>query len=142
MNRVATARPDRGEAGADGRALALIVDDAPTIRLYHARTLEQCGFRVREAADGVEGLEAALLERPDLLLVDINMPRMDGFSLLRAMRAEPELAHVPAIMISTEREGADADAAFAAGANLFLAKPADPERLARLARLFVGRPLT
>jgi two-component system chemotaxis response regulator CheY len=125
----------RGEA-----MRALVVDDAKTVRMFHRGILEAAGFVVEEAVNGVDGLERALAApaRPDLLLVDVNMPRMDGYAFLNAVRAEPALADIPAIMISTEREQPDADRAFAAGANLYLIKPVKPDDLSRFARILAG----
>lgn len=120
------------------RHLALIVDDAATVRLYHAQILEEQGFEVAQAANGLEGLEAALQRPPDVALVDVNMPKMDGYAMLRALREEPTVHHVPAIMISTEAAASDAERAYAAGANFYLVKPVRPERLVRLARLLAG----
>jgi two-component system chemotaxis response regulator CheY len=119
---------------------ALIVDDSTTVRMFHRDVLESAGFSVEEAMNGIEGLERALEapEPPDVLLVDVNMPRMDGYAFLRAVRAEPALRSIPAMMISTEREDCDADRAFAAGANLYLVKPVRPEALARFARVLAG----
>jgi len=119
---------------------ALVVDDATTVRMFHRGILEEAGFTVEEAMNGIEGLERALAAAapPDLLVVDVNMPRMDGYAFLRAIRVEPALRDVPAMLISTERQAADADRAFAAGANLFLVKPVRPEALARFACLLTG----
>lgn len=119
---------------------ALVVDDATTVRLFHRAILEGAGFVVEEAVNGLEGLERALAAQaaPDLLLVDVNMPRMDGYAFLRAVRGEPALRDIPAIMISTEREAQDTERAFAAGANLYLVKPVKPETLARFARVLSG----
>jgi two-component system chemotaxis response regulator CheY len=119
---------------------ALVVDDATTVRMYHRGILEAAGFTVEEAMNGLEGLERALgsITPIDLLLVDVNMPRMDGYAFVRAVRAEPSLADVPAIMISTEREAHDSDRAFQAGANLFLVKPVRPDTLTRFAHAVVG----
>ena len=116
----------------------LIVDDAATVRMYHRGILESAGYTVDEALNGIEALEKALETPFDLLLVDINMPRMDGYAFLRAVRADPTLCSIPAIMISTEREVSDADHAFEAGANLFLVKPVRPEVLGRCARALAG----
>lgn len=117
---------------------ALVVDDATTVRLFHRAALEAAGFKVSEAMNGAEALERMLVAAPDLMVVDVNMPKMDGYTLLRRMRAEPALARVPAIMISTEAAPSDADQAFAAGANLYLVKPVKPPVLARYARMLVG----
>ena len=121
---------------------ALVVDDASTMRSFHRDILERAGLAVEEAMNGIEALERALAAAspPDLFVVDVNMPHMDGYALLRAMRAEPVLAAAPAIMVSTERQPQDAERGFAAGANLFLVKPVRPEVLARFARALVGLP--
>lgn len=119
---------------------ALVVDDSTTVRMFHRDILETTGFAVEEAMNGIEALERALGKAgpPDLMLVDVNMPRMDGYALLRAVRADPALRSVPAIMISTEPDEHDAERAFAAGANLYLVKPVRPEALAAYARALAG----
>ncbi|WP_025322988.1 response regulator [Deferrisoma camini] len=114
---------------------ALIVDDAVTVRLYHRKILEEAGFQVEEAENGVEALEKALVTPYDLLLVDVNMPKMDGYTLLREVRSTPELEGVPAIMISTESEKHDREHAYRVGANLYLVKPVRPEAFRLLAAL-------
>jgi two-component system chemotaxis response regulator CheY len=117
----------------------LIVDDAATVRMYHRAILEDAGYRVEEAVNGVEALEKALAGAFDLYIVDVNMPQMDGYTFLRALRAE-DIAQAPAIMVSTEGEDGDRAQAFAAGANLYLVKPARPETLLRHVRLLLGEP--
>ena len=114
---------------------ALIVDDAVTVRLYHRKILEEAGFQVEEAENGVEALEKALVTPYDLLLVDVNMPKMDGYTLLREVRSTPELEGVPAIMVSTESEKHDWKHAYRVGANLYLVKPVRPEAFRLLAAL-------
>ena len=117
----------------------LVVDDATTVRMYHRMILEAGGFEVEEAANGYEGLEKALSGAFDLLLVDVNMPKMDGYTLLRALRGEPATASVPAILISTEAEASDARQGYAAGANLYLVKPVRPDDLTLNARMLTAR---
>jgi two-component system chemotaxis response regulator CheY len=119
---------------------ALVVDDATTVRLFHRGILESAGFVVAEAMNGLEGLERALGGHtpPDLLVVDVNMPRMDGYAFVRAVRADPTLRDIPAIVISTESSDHDAEQAYAAGANLYVVKPVRPAVLARFARALVG----
>jgi two-component system, chemotaxis family, chemotaxis protein CheY len=118
------------------KTTALVVDDALTVRKFHRSVLEKAGFAVEEAMNGVEALERALAvpQRLGLLLVDVNMPEMDGYALVARLRSEPTLSGKPIIMISTEREPHDAERGFAAGANLFLVKPVRPEKLAALAQ--------
>ncbi len=120
----------------------LVVDDATTVRLYHRDILEAAGLMVEEASNGAEALEMLLLapSPPALLVVDVNMPRMDGYAFVAAIRAEPALASVPTIMVTTEREESDAGRSYAAGANLFLRKPVRPEALRGFARTLAGLP--
>jgi two-component system chemotaxis response regulator CheY len=117
----------------------LIVDDAATVRMYHRTILEDAGYRVEEAVNGVEALEKALGAPFDLYVVDVNMPQMDGYAFLRALRGQA-MAQAPAIMVSTEGEDGDRSQAYAAGANLYLVKPARPESLLRHVRLLLGEP--
>ncbi|CAK0767455.1 putative chemotaxis regulator CheY [Gammaproteobacteria bacterium] len=116
----------------------LIIDDAPTVRMYYRQVLENNSFSVAEASNGVEGLEKAFTESFDLLIVDVNMPVMDGYALLRAVRCEPTLCKIPAIMISTEADEKDANAAYSVGANYYLVKPVKPADLVLYARLLTG----
>ncbi len=119
-------------------ARIMIVDDAVTVRLFHRQAVERDGHAVVEAENGVEAIEKALGDPPDLFLVDINMPRMDGFRFLEEIRQTEGLADVPAIMISTESQGTDRGRAHASGANLYLVKPVDPDRLRRTVGLITG----
>lgn len=112
---------------------ALVVDDAATIRFYHSDILGRAGFTVHEAANGYEALERALVVTYDLMLVDINMPQMDGFTLVQRLRADPIAAGCPIITISTE-SGTAAARSLRAGANLYLAKPVDAQRLLMIVR--------
>ncbi|MEN3276531.1 MAG: two-component system, chemotaxis family, chemotaxis protein CheY [Massilia sp.] len=115
----------------------LIVDDAATVRMYHRSILEDAGYAVREAVNGLEALEQALACPPDLYVVDVNMPELDGYSFLRALRGH-DIVQAPAIMVSTEAADADRRQAFEAGANLYIVKPVKPESLLRYARLLLG----
>lgn len=117
----------------------LVVDDAALVRVYYRSILEGAGFRVEEALNGLEALEALLSKAIDLLIVDINMPQMDGLSFLRLLRQkERPLASIPALVTSTETAETDFEAARAAGANYYLAKPVSPEQLVELARILCG----
>lgn len=116
----------------------LVVDDAPTVRMYHREILEAIGLTVDEAYNGVEALEKALTHPYDLYVVDINMPEMDGYRFLRALRQQPELPQTPAIMVSTEAADIDRRQAFQAGANLYLVKPVKPDVLSQYVQLLLG----
>lgn len=116
----------------------LVVDDGMTTRLYYRDVLETAGFGVEEAVNGVEGLERALLGAFDLLIVDVNMPKMDGYEMIAQVRVDPALHDIPIITISTEAGERDADRAYAAGANLYMVKPADPVQLTETAQMLTG----
>jgi two-component system, chemotaxis family, chemotaxis protein CheY len=115
----------------------LIVDDAATVRLFHRTILEAEGHQVSEAVNGVEALEKALETPFDLYVVDVNMPKLDGYGFLRELRAQGG-AQAPAIMISTEAKADDHTRAYAAGANAYLVKPVRPEQLASHVRMLIG----
>lgn len=118
---------------------ALVVDDAATVRLYHGEILRKAGFLVDEAANGYEALEHALATDFDLMLVDVNMPHMDGFTLVRALRADEVHVICPIVTISTESRTVDAEEALRAGANLYLVKPVSTDRLRVIARAVATR---
>ena len=115
----------------------LIVDDAATVRMYHRSILEGAGFRVEEAINGIEALEKSLQQTFALYLVDINMPKLDGYGFLRELRGQP-MPQAPAIMISTEAEANDQRRAYQAGANAYLLKPSKPDQLLRYIRILLG----
>lgn len=116
----------------------LVIDDASTVRLYHRSILEEAGFAVDEAINGIEGLEKALSRRYDLFVVDVNMPKMDGYTFLREIRSRPEIYQAPAVMVSTEAQDSDRHRAFAAGANFYLVKPTKPNELLEVVTLMAG----
>jgi len=115
----------------------LIVDDAATVRMYHRSILEAAGYTVDEAINGIEALEKALKTSFDLFVVDINMPKLDGYGFLRELRSQ-DIPQVPAIMISTEADASDQTKAYAAGANAYMVKPSKPEQLLVHVRLLIG----
>jgi two-component system chemotaxis response regulator CheY len=121
------------------RKRVLVVDDAALVRLFYRGALEQGGFEVAEALNGVEALEK-LVEGPvDLLVVDVNMPQMDGLTFVASVRKRAlPLAATPVLITSTESGPQDFAAARTAGANFYLTKPVSPEQLAEYARLLCG----
>ena len=110
----------------------LVVDDAATVRLYHSQLLTSAGFEVSEAANGLEAVESAMTNDFDLFLVDVNMPIMDGYACVQTLRGESVGTSAPIVMISTEDQAEDADRAYAAGANLYMVKPVNGDRLVRM----------
>jgi PAS domain S-box-containing protein len=115
-------------ADGDGAEVLVIDDDAPTRDLL-TRFLIREGFRVRTAVDGAEGLRLALATRPAAILLDVMMPRMDGWAVLSTLKADPKLADIPVIMVSFVQEKS---LAFSLGAADYLPKPIDWQRLKRV----------
>jgi two-component system chemotaxis response regulator CheY len=115
----------------------LVVDDAATVRMYHRGILEAAGFIVEEAYNGIEGLEKALQKPFDLYVVDINMPKLDGYGFLRELRSR-DIPQAPALMISTEEASIDRAEAYRSGANGYLVKPIKPRQLLDSVRLMLG----
>ncbi|MDR3517429.1 MAG: response regulator [Azospirillaceae bacterium] len=120
------------------RPRVLVVDDGITMRMFYRSVLEAAGFLVEEAANGMEGYEKVLTQAFDLMIVDINMPKLDGYALMQLIRGEPAVRGVPAVMISTEAGDRDAAKAYEAGANFYLVKPIPPDELTEVARLVAG----
>ena len=116
----------------------LVIEDGITTRMFYRGVLEGAGFEVEEAVNGMEGVERAMTGSFDLLVVDINMPKMDGYQVIRTVREDPVLWRVPVITISTEDKEHDALKAYEAGANFYLTKPVRPKDLADMARLLTG----
>ena len=117
----------------------MVVDDAALVRLYYRDTLEHAGFHVDEALNGLEALEKLLAEPVLLLIVDVNMPQMDGLSFLQTLRAKSlPLSSTPALVTSTESAPQRIAAASAAGANFYVVKPLHAEALVQYASLLCG----
>lgn len=117
----------------------LIVDDAALVRLYYRDILERAGFHVHEALNGLEGLEKLLTAAFDLLIVDVNMPQMDGMTFIDAVRRlQMPWCSTPVLVTSTEAAPKDIEAARKAGANFYQVKPLSGETLARLAAMLCG----
>ena len=119
----------------------LVIDDAATVRLYHRNILESAGYSVDEAVNGMEALEKALVKPYDLYIVDVNMPKLDGYGFLSEFRRQEDVLQSPAIMVTTESEAHDKSLAYAAGANLYMIKPTKPNELLSYARLLLGESL-
>jgi chemosensory pili system protein ChpA (sensor histidine kinase/response regulator) len=115
--------------------LVLVVDDSLTVRRVTQRLLAREGYRVSLAKDGLDAIEKLAQERPAVMLSDIEMPRMDGFDLLRNVRADERLARLPVIMITSRIAQKHRDYARELGADHYLGKPyAEEELLSLVAR--------
>jgi chemosensory pili system protein ChpA (sensor histidine kinase/response regulator) len=114
----------------------MVVDDSLTVRKITSRLLEREGYRVLTAKDGVDALEQLKGELPVIMLVDIEMPRMDGFDLARNVRGDPRTMEIPIIMISSRTAPKHRARAAELGVNGFLGKPyQESELLQQIAAL-------
>ena len=107
------------------RAKILIVDDSPTSLTWHAIALKAGPYDVVTATDGEAGVAAAVAHRPDLVLMDVEMPKMNGIEACRAIRSTPGLEDVPVVMVSSASERKMVEAAKNSGCTDYLLKPAD-----------------
>jgi len=118
----------------------LIVDDAATVRMFHRAILESAGYAVEEAMNVIEALEKSLEAPFYLYIVDVNMPKLNGYGFLNELRQQ-EIPQQPAIMVSTEAAPGDEAAAYRAGANGYLVKPVQPTQLLTCTRLMLGEAI-
>jgi diguanylate cyclase (GGDEF)-like protein/PAS domain S-box-containing protein len=109
--------------GGSERPLVLVVDDDAPTRMLARTSLDHAGFRVAEAADGEEGLARLREVRPDIVLLDVMMPRLDGFAACRRIRADPEWADLPVLVVTALDDHVSIGRAFEAGATDFATKP-------------------
>ncbi|SCY81530.1 response regulator [Paracoccus tibetensis] len=120
-------------------ARILAVDDSPTIRALVGRALRTAGYEVFLASDGVEGVGSLKDVEPELIITDINMPRLDGFGLIETVRASADYGSVPILVLTTE-SGADLKArARAAGATGWIVKPFDDAQLVSVIARVLGK---
>jgi len=120
----------------------LYVEDNAENRLLVKRVLEAEGYSVLEAADGPSGLEVAAQTRPDLILLDINLPEIDGYDLARRFRDTPGLQQVPILAITANVMKGDRERTLAAGCDGYIQKPIDVDRLPEQVRAALRRPHT
>ncbi len=116
----------------------LAVDDSNSMREMVAFTLKSAGFDVAEAPDGVEALELAKKEKFKVVLCDVNMPRMDGISLVKALRQLPDYKFTPLLMLTTEAGPEKKQEGRAAGATGWLVKPFNPDQLIATVNKVIG----
>jgi two-component system, OmpR family, alkaline phosphatase synthesis response regulator PhoP len=107
----------------------LAVDDEPSIRRLVEVNLQRAGYAITTAPDGQEALNQIARERPDMVLLDVMMPRMDGFELLRRLKADPATAGIPVLMLTAKAQDADVFRGLQSGADFYLTKPFNPKEL-------------
>ena len=104
------------------KELILVVDDSMTTRTLEKSILEAHGYRVRTAVDGLEALALLRAEKADLVIADIQMPRMDGFELLAALKQDPGLNQIPVIVVTSLERAEDQERGLALGADAYIVK--------------------
>lgn len=107
----------------------LVVDDSKTSLFLQRMILQKASYQVVTAMDGEEGVDKAASERPDLVLMDVVMPRMNGFEAVRRIRDEPLTSGIPVIMVTTRGEGPNVETGYESGCTDYVTKPVDPVEL-------------
>jgi len=118
----------------------LVIEDDPSALRLIKYTLQQEGYEVLTVPDGLKGLRKARSEPPDLIIIDIMLPGIDGFEVCHRLRVEPQTARLPILMVSAKSREIDKATGLAVGANDYISKPADPsEIISRVGRLLAGK---
>jgi DNA-binding response OmpR family regulator len=118
----------------------LIIEDDISTSQFLSYTMEREGYQAIIALDGIDGLKKALAEKPDLIILDVMLPGLDGFELCHRLRAYPATADIPVLMLSAKAQDADKSAAFKVGANYYIVKPADPAKIVDVVKNMLKEP--
>ena len=113
----------------DTKQTVLVADDDPDIQSLVVLRLERCGYRVLRASDGQEALDLALSELPDLAVLDITMPKLDGCEVTRSIRSHAQTAEMPVILLTARVQEGDVERGMEAGATDYVKKPFSPQEL-------------
>ena len=105
----------------------LVVDDSATVRKFMNQVLHTLGHNIIEAKDGIDAIQLMAKHKIDLVIADLNMPRMNGIDLIQSIRENPDQLDLPIIMLTTEADDESRKKAISIGANVFLVKPASPQ---------------
>ena len=116
----------------------LIVDDSPSQLVGMKRTLEKLGHQVITAEDGAAGVEVAKRELPDLILMDVVMPNLNGFQATRTISKDPKTSHIPIILVTTKDQDTDRVWGMRQGAKAYITKPFSEAELAAVIAQYVG----
>jgi CheY-like chemotaxis protein len=116
----------------------LLVEDHEDNRIVYSTILEHFGYTVLLAGDGAEGVRLAREEKPDLILMDVSIPVMDGWQATRTLKASPDTASIPVIALTAHALAADRERAVEVGCDGYLAKPVEPRRVVEEVRRFLG----
>lgn len=116
----------------------LVVDDEASLRLLMQATLGRGTYRVLEATNGAAGLELARRERPDLVILDVGMPDLDGYEVCRALKGDPNTAGIAVVMLTARAQEGDRRRGVEAGADAYLTKPFSPRALLETVERLLG----
>lgn len=116
----------------------LIAEDNMDNRIIYATMLSHVGYRVVEADNGVEAVRVARTERPDIILMDISMPLMDGYEATRVLKADPETRGIPIVAVTAHAMVTDRDAAKEAGCDDYVSKPVEPQGIRSVVERWIG----
>jgi two-component system alkaline phosphatase synthesis response regulator PhoP/two-component system response regulator VicR len=116
----------------------LVVDDDPGVVRVVEVNLVQAGYQVRTAGNGEEALASIAREPPDLVILDVMMPRLDGFEALKRLKADPATARIPVVMLTARAQDDDVFEGYGTGAQWYLTKPFEPEELRTVVRHVLG----
>jgi len=131
--------PKRADYGAETDVMkVLVIDDEPDVLMLCRVNLELAGHEVVEASNGEDGLELAMAERPDAVVLDLMLPKLDGISVLEALTANEQTRHVPVILLTAKTQREDRRAAWRAGCTEYLTKPFSPVDLVKIAERAAG----
>ena len=122
------------------RKTVLLVEDNEDNLVVYRTILEHVGYNVIEARDGEEGVEAAKRELPDLILMDISIPKMDGWEATQRLKADAETRDIPIVALTAHALEEDRQKAVQAGCDGYLAKPVEPRRVVQEVERFLGPP--
>jgi DNA-binding response OmpR family regulator len=123
----------------NGRPLVLVADDDPDILQLVSFRLERSGYEVMSAEDGEQALNAALERTPDLALLDVMMPKLDGYEVTARLRSHERTRHTPVILLTARVQEADVTRGIEAGADDYVAKPFSPQELRERVQAALGR---
>ncbi len=116
----------------------LVTEDSPIVLNVHSTLLKSAGYEVTEAENNYVAMEKALADNFDLMVIDINTPKMDGYSFCKEIRAQPKYKDVPIMVVTTEADPDDKVRGLEAGANLFLVKPVKTDDFIEQANKLLG----
>lgn len=125
-----------------GKGRVLVVEDESTIAKTIRLALEAEGFEVRLAGDGLEALKEVRKDAPDIIILDVMLPKFDGFKVCRLLKFDKATGHIPIILSSARNSDADLERGRKAGADEYIVKPFDLERLVEIVKTRINRPVS